>query len=60
MNCRVGVLSVGDFMWVLDSEKQGTFVLNYIIERKIADDLAASVMDGRYKHQKYRLKNCGI
>jgi crossover junction endonuclease MUS81 len=35
------------------------FVLDYIIERKKADDLAASIIDGRYKEQKYRLKNCG-
>ena len=30
------------------------------MERKTADDLAASIMDGRYQEQKYRLKNCGI
>jgi len=30
-------------------------VLDYIIERKIADDLASSITDGRYRDQKYRL-----
>lgn len=35
-------------------------MLDYIIERKLADDLAASIADGRYKQQKYRLKNSGI
>lgn len=37
-------------MWVYDNK-----VLDYIIERKKADDLAASILDGRYKDQKYRL-----
>ena len=36
------------------------YVLDFIIERKTADDLAASIMDGRYEEQKFRLKNCGI
>ena len=31
------------------------YVLDYIIERKIADDLASSVVDGRLKDQRYRL-----
>lgn len=35
-------------------------VLDYIIERKKADDLAASIIDGRYKEQKFRLKISGI
>ena len=36
------------------------FVLDFIVERKTADDLAASILDGRYEEQKFRLKNCGI
>ncbi len=28
-----------------------TFVLDYVVERKTADDLAASIVDGRYKEQ---------
>ena len=35
-------------------------MLDFIVERKTADDLAASIMDGRYEEQKYRLKICGI
>jgi crossover junction endonuclease MUS81 len=35
-------------------------VLDFIVERKTSDDLAASIRDGRYDEQKYRLKNCGI
>jgi crossover junction endonuclease MUS81 len=53
-------LGIGDFLWIISSEKRGTLVLDCIIERKIADDLAASIMDGRYKHQKFRLKNSGL
>jgi crossover junction endonuclease MUS81 len=36
------------------------YVLDFIVERKTADDLAASIMDGRYEEQKFRLKCCGI
>lgn len=36
------------------------YVLDFIVERKTADDLAASIMDGRYEEQKFRLKGCGI
>lgn len=35
-------------------------VLDYIVERKKADDLISSIHDGRYKEQKYRLKNSGF
>jgi crossover junction endonuclease MUS81 len=47
-------LTIGDFAFICNGE-----ILDYIIERKKADDLAASIMDGRYKEQKYRLKNSG-
>lgn len=36
------------------------YLLDFIVERKTADDLAASIMDGRYEEQKYRLKGCGL
>jgi crossover junction endonuclease MUS81 len=35
-------------------------VLDYVVERKKADDLMSSIVDGRYKEQKYRLKNSTI
>lgn len=35
-------------------------MLDYIIERKKADDLASSILDGRYKSQKIRLKKSEI
>jgi len=34
--------------------------LDYIIERKIADDLAASILDGRLTDQRYRLINTAL
>jgi len=54
-------LSLGDFMWIyIDPETELEFVLDLIIERKTSEDLAKSILDGRYNEQKYRLKNCGI
>lgn len=35
-------------------------VLDYIIERKRIDDLCGSIMDGRFREQKFRLKRCGL
>ncbi len=55
LKCKTANLTLGDFMWVYKNK-----VLNFIMERKKADDLASSIIDGRYKDQKYRLKNCGI
>ena len=58
------MLSLGDFLWALEittsSDAKYTLVLDYIIERKTVDDLAASIVDGRYKEQKQRLKRCQL
>lgn len=35
-------------------------MLDYVIERKTADDLASSILDRRYNQQKFRLMNCNI
>eukprot|EP00045_Choanoeca_perplexa_P012390 m.135135 g.135135 ORF g.135135 m.135135 type:complete len:747 (+) comp15985_c0_seq40:128-2368(+) len=35
-------------------------VLDYVVERKRMDDLVSSIIDGRFKEQKYRFENCGI
>jgi hypothetical protein len=35
-------------------------VLDCIVERKTVNDLASSIVDGRYEEQKGRLKGCGI
>lgn len=51
---QTSALTIGDFAFLY-----GGKVLDFVIERKKADDLSASIIDGRYKDQKYRLKNCG-
>ncbi|KAH9269891.1 hypothetical protein BASA83_008046 [Batrachochytrium salamandrivorans] len=67
-------LALGDFIWVARKRKpntdgyslavnefeDGEIVLNSIIERKLLDDLVASIKDDRYKEQKFRLGSCGI
>ncbi|XP_053485163.1 crossover junction endonuclease MUS81 isoform X2 [Ictalurus furcatus] len=64
-------LNVGDFLWVarekvapvpgqLRPPAAKELVLDYIIERKRIDDLCGSIMDGRFREQKFRLKRCGL
>ncbi|KAF8565770.1 hypothetical protein P879_07093 [Paragonimus westermani] len=60
VNCESRALPVGDFLWVgrwtTASGDQMEAVLDYVVERKRADDLAASIVDGRFQEQKYRMK----
>ncbi|KRX04858.1 Restriction endonuclease type II-like protein [Pseudocohnilembus persalinus] len=53
-------LPLGDFLWTieleLDQEQTQYYLLDTVVERKKADDLAASIQDKRYKDQKKRLK----
>ncbi|XP_026748846.2 crossover junction endonuclease MUS81 [Galleria mellonella] len=55
-------LKVGDFTWIARSNinKEHELVLPYVIERKRMDDLGASIKDGRFHEQKFRLRKCGI
>uniref|UniRef100_A0A8C5BKA1 Crossover junction endonuclease MUS81 n=1 Tax=Gadus morhua TaxID=8049 RepID=A0A8C5BKA1_GADMO len=64
-------LNVGDFLWVarervapipgqLRAPEAKELVLDYIIERKRMDDLCGSIIDGRFREQKFRLKRCGL
>ncbi|XP_072232217.1 crossover junction endonuclease MUS81 [Leuresthes tenuis] len=64
-------LNVGDFLWVarekvaplpgqLRAPAGKELVLDYIIERKRMDDLCGSIIDGRFREQKFRLKRCGL
>lgn len=48
-------LDLGDIV-IKDKDDREVF----IIERKSVADLAASIIDGRYKEQSFRLSNCGI
>ncbi|KAM4537231.1 crossover junction endonuclease MUS81 [Odontesthes bonariensis] len=64
-------LNVGDFLWVarekvaplpgqLRAPAGKELVLDYIIERKRMDDLCGSIIDGRFREQKFRMKRCGL
>lgn len=64
-------LQVGDFLWVarekltpkigqLKMPERREVVLDYVVERKRMDDLCSSMQDGRFREQKFRLKNCGL
>ncbi|GIY06476.1 crossover junction endonuclease MUS81 [Caerostris darwini] len=59
---EVRKLHVGDFLWIardsFDSEKE--LVLDFVVERKRMDDLAHSIKDGRFREQKFRMKNSGL
>ena len=48
-------LPLGDIIICDDDGKE-----HVIIERKCLNDLAASIQDGRYKEQSFRLHNCSI
>lgn len=59
-------LHIGDFVWVAqetrprDPARPGELVLDHIVERKRMDDLCSSIIDGRFREQKFRLKRCGL
>ena len=40
--------------------QQKEWVLHFIIERKRVDDLAGSIIDGRYLEQKFRLQKSSL
>ncbi|XP_063083612.1 crossover junction endonuclease MUS81 isoform X2 [Cavia porcellus] len=66
VNHIVRKLHVGDFVWVAqetrpkDPARPAELVLDYIVERKRLDDLCSSIIDGRFREQKFRLKRCGL
>ncbi|XP_049636120.1 crossover junction endonuclease MUS81 [Suncus etruscus] len=59
-------LHVGDFVWVAQETQPGDpanpreLVLDHVVERKRMDDLCSSIIDGRFREQKFRLKRCGL
>ncbi|KAM3918318.1 crossover junction endonuclease MUS81 isoform 2-T6 [Leptodactylus fuscus] len=64
-------LHIGDFLWIAQEKVQPLpgqlripqareLVLDYVIERKRMDDLCGSIIDGRFREQKFRLKRCGL
>ncbi|CAH8518961.1 unnamed protein product [Dicrocoelium dendriticum] len=64
VDCESRALPVGDFLWVVRwVDERGEIseaVLDYIVERKRMDDLASSIVDGRFQEQKYRMKRTQI
>uniref|UniRef100_A0A7N6BFK6 Crossover junction endonuclease MUS81 n=1 Tax=Anabas testudineus TaxID=64144 RepID=A0A7N6BFK6_ANATE len=71
VNFDIRKLNVGDFLWVarekvapvpgqLRAPVGRELVLDYVIERKRMDDLCGSIIDGRFREQKFRLKRCGL
>ncbi|KAM9717343.1 crossover junction endonuclease MUS81 isoform 2-T2 [Menidia menidia] len=71
VNFDIRKLNVGDFLWVarekvtplpgqLRAPAGKELVLDYIIERKRMDDLCGSIIDGRFREQKFRMKRCGL
>ncbi|CDS35993.1 crossover junction endonuclease mus81 [Echinococcus multilocularis] len=57
-------LPVGDFVWIAQDvggpAKCEEIVLGLVIERKRADDLASSIVDGRFMEQKGRMQKLGF
>ncbi|XP_043826615.1 crossover junction endonuclease MUS81 isoform X2 [Dromiciops gliroides] len=59
-------LHVGDFVWVAQETRPREptrpveLVLDHVVERKRLDDLCGSIIDGRFREQKFRLKRCGL
>ncbi|XP_062892461.1 crossover junction endonuclease MUS81 isoform X2 [Mobula hypostoma] len=71
INFDVRKLHVGDFLWVARERVQHSpgqphpfrpreLVLDYVVERKRMDDLCGSIVDGRFREQKFRMKRCGL
>eukprot|EP01133_Synstelium_polycarpum_P019008 gene19008-22753_t len=61
VNAVVRKLELGDFVWMAVEEGTGEeWLVDFIVERKRIDDLSGSIIDGRYKEQKFRLAKCGI
>ncbi|KAF2075240.1 hypothetical protein CYY_003458 [Polysphondylium violaceum] len=63
----IETLPLGDIVWVANvhfnndpHKKDFDLLFDFIIERKKLPDLVASLRDGRYENQKFRLKKCGI
>nr|XP_060614156.1 crossover junction endonuclease MUS81 isoform X1 [Anolis sagrei ordinatus] len=57
-------LHVGDFLWVarerVSPAAAQELVLDYVVERKKMPDLCSSIIDGRFREQKFRLRQCGL
>eukprot|EP01059_Diplonema_ambulator_P011965 TRINITY_DN22025_c0_g1_i1.p1 TRINITY_DN22025_c0_g1~~TRINITY_DN22025_c0_g1_i1.p1 ORF type:complete len:715 (+),score=98.69 TRINITY_DN22025_c0_g1_i1:189-2333(+) len=57
--CVSRSLEVGDFTWVASSPDGSETLLDIVIERKRVQDLAGSIVGGRYNDQKQRMLKAG-
>ncbi|KAN0062559.1 Crossover junction endonuclease mus81 [Thecaphora frezii] len=62
---EVRALELGDAIWVARRKDGGgaegdEVVLDFVVERKRLDDLTSSILDGRWKDQKFRLSSSGL
>jgi len=55
ISCEVKPLAMGDIQIVTNED-----VVLLILERKLISDLAASISDGRYREQSFRLNKCDL
>lgn len=60
MKVIVRSLELGDVIWVAKRKDEEELVLEHVLERKRADDLVASIKDGRFKEQKVDLLKLAI
>lgn len=68
VQAEMRALPVGDFAWIArkkqpiitSTDKSPELLMDVVIERKRADDLASSIVDGRFKEQKHRLLRSGV
>ena len=60
LRCEVRTLGLGDVQWTLRHRGTGReAMLDVVVERKNARDLAQSILDGRFREQQFRLGRCG-
>ena len=60
LRCEVRALGLGDVQWTLRHRGTGReAMLDVVVERKNARDLAQSILDGRFREQQFRLGRCG-
>ncbi|EPQ31236.1 uncharacterized protein PFL1_01421 [Pseudozyma flocculosa PF-1] len=62
---EVRALELGDAIWIARRKGGGgaegdEVVLDFVVERKRLDDLTSSILDGRWKDQKFRLSSSGL
>jgi ERCC4-type nuclease len=53
-------LALADMAWIVRDGRGGVWMLRHAVERKTVSDLSASIKDGRYREQKFRLAQAGL